>query len=215
MTRTTRQAGTAAAPGTAPVRRPLTDVGPVEVKVPRDTAGTFEPQSVKGRQRTLTRVEERVPYLSFDVQIREVIRSGNMVESVNARIRTAVQARGRFPNEAAALECVCTAPMSQDPTGKGRRRWTVRGKAPLNAFQVAFQTAFEGRLTPPPATASPQPSSAVDWTHPRGGGLSVCSVSRLRSGRSPVSSWGPGRGRVRRGGRGRWRRGGQGCCVRC
>ncbi|MEV8207511.1 transposase [Streptomyces sp. NPDC079189] len=29
----------------------LTDVGPVEVRVPRDTAGTFEPQIVKKRQR--------------------------------------------------------------------------------------------------------------------------------------------------------------------
>jgi Transposase, Mutator family len=31
----------------------LTDVGPVEVKVPRDVAGTFEPQIVKKRQRRL------------------------------------------------------------------------------------------------------------------------------------------------------------------
>ncbi|MFD5430281.1 transposase, partial [Streptomyces sp. NPDC127084] len=36
----------------------LTDVGPVEVKVPRDTAGTFEPQLVKKRQRRLTGVDE-------------------------------------------------------------------------------------------------------------------------------------------------------------
>jgi putative transposase len=34
--------------------------------------------------------------------------------------------------------------MSLDPTGAGRRRWTMRWKAPLNAFQIAF----EGRLTP-------------------------------------------------------------------
>ncbi|GGW97115.1 hypothetical protein GCM10010383_28670 [Streptomyces lomondensis] len=31
----------------------LTDVGPVEVRVPRDTAGSFEPQIVKKRQRRL------------------------------------------------------------------------------------------------------------------------------------------------------------------
>lgn len=31
----------------------LTDVGPVEVKVPRETAGTFEPQIVRKRQRRL------------------------------------------------------------------------------------------------------------------------------------------------------------------
>ena len=38
----------------------LTDVGPVEVRVPRDTAGTFEPQFVKKRQRRLTGVDEMV-----------------------------------------------------------------------------------------------------------------------------------------------------------
>ncbi len=41
----------------------LTDVGPVEVKVPRDLAGTFEPQLVKKRRR-LTGVDERVLSLS-------------------------------------------------------------------------------------------------------------------------------------------------------
>ncbi len=38
----------------------LTDVGPVEVKVPRDTSGTSEPQIVKKRQRRLTGVDEMV-----------------------------------------------------------------------------------------------------------------------------------------------------------
>ena len=42
----------------------LTDVGPVEVKVPRDTAGTFEPQIVRKRQRRLTGVGEMVLSLS-------------------------------------------------------------------------------------------------------------------------------------------------------
>ncbi|MGW0720323.1 IS256 family transposase [Streptomyces sp. NPDC002778] len=87
---------------------------------------------------------EMVPFLSFDVEIRKVICSTNAIESVNARIRKAVRARGHFPNEAAALKCVYMALMSLDPTGKGRRRWTMRWKAPLNAFQIAF----EGRLTP-------------------------------------------------------------------
>ncbi|MFG2480880.1 IS30 family transposase [Streptomyces fagopyri] len=54
------------------------------------------------------------------------------------------RARGHFPTEAAALKCVYMALMSLDPTGKGRKRWTMRWKAPLNAFQIAF----EGRLTP-------------------------------------------------------------------
>ncbi len=87
---------------------------------------------------------EMVPFLSFDVEIRKVICSTNAIESVNARIRKAVRARGHFPSETAALKCVYMALMSLDPTGKGRRRWTMRWKAPLNAFQIAF----EGRLTP-------------------------------------------------------------------
>ena len=87
---------------------------------------------------------EFVPFLSFDVEIRKVICSTNAIESVNARIRRSVRARGHFPNEAAALKCIYMALMSLDPTGKGRKRWTMRWKAPLNAFQIAF----EGRLTP-------------------------------------------------------------------
>ncbi|MGW2354185.1 IS256 family transposase [Actinacidiphila glaucinigra] len=87
---------------------------------------------------------EFVPFLSYDVEIRKVICSTNAIESVNARIRKAVRARGHFPNEAAAMKCVYMALMSLDPTGKGRKRWTMRLKAPLNAFQIEF----EGRLTP-------------------------------------------------------------------
>ncbi|WP_280314248.1 IS256 family transposase [Nocardia abscessus] len=87
---------------------------------------------------------EFVPFLAFDVEIRKVICSTNAIESVNARIRKAVRARGHFPNETAALKCVYMALMSLDPTGKGRKRWTMRWKAPLNAFQIAF----EGRLIP-------------------------------------------------------------------
>jgi len=87
---------------------------------------------------------EFVPFLAFDVEIRKVICSTNAIESVNARIRKAVRARGHFPTEQAALKCVYMALMSLDPTGKGRKRWTIRWKAPLNAFQIHF----EGRLTP-------------------------------------------------------------------
>jgi transposase-like protein len=85
---------------------------------------------------------EFVPFLAFDVEIRKVICSTNAIESVNARIRKAVRARGHFPSEAAALKCVYMALMSLDPTGRGRARWIMRWKAPLNAFQIAF----EGRL---------------------------------------------------------------------
>ncbi|GGV50268.1 hypothetical protein GCM10010245_79070 [Streptomyces spectabilis] len=42
----------------------LTDVGPVEIEVPRDREGSFEPQIVKRRQRRLTGVDEMVLPLS-------------------------------------------------------------------------------------------------------------------------------------------------------
>jgi putative transposase len=42
----------------------ITDVGPVEIRVPRDVAGSFEPQIVRKRQRRLTGVDELVLSLS-------------------------------------------------------------------------------------------------------------------------------------------------------
>lgn len=84
-----------------------------------------------------------MPFLAFDAEIRTVVCSTNAIESVNARIRRAVRARGHFPNETAALKCVYLAIMSLDPTGQGRRRWTMRWKPALNAFDIAF----EGRLS--------------------------------------------------------------------
>ena len=42
----------------------LTEVGPVEIEVPRDREGSFEPQIVKKRQRRLTGVDEMVLSLS-------------------------------------------------------------------------------------------------------------------------------------------------------
>ncbi|QCX82430.1 Transposase, Mutator family (plasmid) [Streptomyces sp. YIM 121038] len=84
---------------------------------------------------------ESVPFLQFDSGIRRVVCTANAMESVNARIRKAVRARGHFPNEQAAIRCVCMAIMSLDPTGQGRKRWSQRWKAALNAFE----TTFDGR----------------------------------------------------------------------
>jgi transposase-like protein len=81
---------------------------------------------------------EFVPFLQFDAEIRTVIYTTNAIESINARIRKAVKARGHFPNEQAAIKCIYLAIMSIDPTGKGRQRWTNRWKPALNAFTIAF-----------------------------------------------------------------------------
>ena len=86
---------------------------------------------------------EFVPFLNFDVEIRRVVCTTNAIESINARIRRAVRARGHFPNEQGALKCVYLAVMSLDPTGTGQKRWMNRWKAALNAFEITF----DGRLS--------------------------------------------------------------------
>jgi putative transposase len=81
---------------------------------------------------------EFIPFLDYDVEIRKVICSTNAIESLNARYRRAVRARGHFPTEQAALKCLYLVTRSLDPTGQGRTRWTVRWKPALNAFAVTF-----------------------------------------------------------------------------
>ncbi|MEA2686056.1 MAG: putative transposase [Actinomycetota bacterium] len=88
--------------------------------------------------------EEFTPFLRFDQEIRTIIYTTNSIESLNARFRRAVRARGHFPNEQAALKCLFLTIVSLDPTGTGRKRWTNRWKPALNAFAIAFP----GRIVP-------------------------------------------------------------------
>lgn len=85
---------------------------------------------------------EFIPFLDYDVEIRKVICSTNAIESLNARYRRAVKARGHFPNEQAALKCLYLVTRSLDPTGTGRARWAMRWKPALNAFAITFGDRF-------------------------------------------------------------------------
>ncbi|MBF6278779.1 transposase, partial [Mycobacterium sp. 852002-51759_SCH5129042] len=80
---------------------------------------------------------EFTPFLDYDVEIRRVICSTNAIESLNARYRRAVRARGHFPTEQAALKCLYLVTRSLDPTGVGKARWAMRWKPALNAFAIA------------------------------------------------------------------------------
>ncbi len=82
-----------------------------------------------------TRWHKSQPWLTRKLKI--------TIESINARLRRAVRARGHFPTEQAALKCLYLAVISLDPTGKGRKRWTNRWKAALDAFDITF----DGRLS--------------------------------------------------------------------
>lgn len=90
---------------------------------------------------------EFIPFLDYDVEIRKVICSTNAIESLNARYRRAVKARGHFPNEQAALKCLYLVTRSLDPTGTGRTRWTMRWKPALNAFAITFSDRFPAAET--------------------------------------------------------------------
>jgi len=90
---------------------------------------------------------EFIPFLDYDVEIRRVICSTNAIESLNARYRRAVRARGHFPTEQAALKCLYLVTRSLDPTGAGRARWTMRWKPALNAFAITFGDRFPAAET--------------------------------------------------------------------
>ena len=82
--------------------------------------------------------DEFIPFLDYDLEIRRVICSTNAIESLNARFRRAVRARGHFPNEQSAMKTLYLVVRSLDPKGTGQTRWAVRWKPALNAFAITF-----------------------------------------------------------------------------
>ena len=90
---------------------------------------------------------EFIPFLDYDVEVRKVICSTNAIESLNARYRRAVKARGHFPAEQAALKCLYLVTRSLDPTGTGRTKWAMRWKPAINAFAITFGDRFPAAET--------------------------------------------------------------------
>jgi transposase-like protein len=78
---------------------------------------------------------------------RNFIPGTNAIESLNARYRRAIKARGHFPTEQAALKCLYLVTRSLDPTGTGRTRWAMRWKPALNAFAITFGDRFPSAET--------------------------------------------------------------------
>ncbi|MFE2615318.1 IS256 family transposase [Micromonospora chalcea] len=131
------------------------DIKPIYTAVNADAArAAFDDLADKwgGRYPAMIRLwdnawAEFIPFLDYDLEIRTVICSTNAIESLNARYRRAVKARGHFPNEQAALKCLYLVTRSLDPTGAGRTRWTMRWKPALNAFAITFSDRFPAAET--------------------------------------------------------------------
>lgn len=135
-------------PQHVPLRRPPGHLHRGERRAGRGPAGRLR-REVVGKYSAAVKLwrsawGEFVPFLDYDVEIRKIICTTNAIESLNARYRRAVRARGHFPNDAAALKCLYLVTRALDPTGRGRARWVIRWKAALNAFAITF----EGRINP-------------------------------------------------------------------
>jgi hypothetical protein len=85
---------------------------------------------------------EFIPFLDYDLEIRRALSTTNAIESLIARYRRAIKARGHFPSEQAAMKCLYLVTRSLDPTGRGRARWAMRWKPALNAFAITFGDRF-------------------------------------------------------------------------
>jgi putative transposase len=82
--------------------------------------------------------EQFIPFLDYDVEIRKVICSTNAIESLNARYRRAIRARGHFPTEQAAMECLYLVTRRPGPHRGRQRPRTMRWKPVINAFAITF-----------------------------------------------------------------------------
>lgn len=131
------------------------DIKPVYTAVNADAARVaFEAMAETWGQRygAIVRLwdnawQEFIPFLDYDVEIRRVLCSTNAIESLNARYRRAVKARGHFPTEQAALKCLYLVTRSLDPTGNGKTRWAMRWKPAINAFAITFSDRFPAAET--------------------------------------------------------------------
>ena len=95
-------------------------------------------QNADTRFRARGGTDQFTPFLAYDVEIRRVICTTNAIESLNARFRRAVRARGHFPTDQAALKCLYLVARSLDPTGTAKKRWMNRWKPALNAFAADY-----------------------------------------------------------------------------
>ncbi|QHC23741.1 IS256 family transposase [Streptomyces sp. GS7] len=83
---------------------------------------------------------EFTPYLAFPPEIRKVVYSTNLIESINARLRKATRNRGHFPSEQAALKVLYLAVREQiTPRARDVNHVAAHWKKALNRFSLFFE----------------------------------------------------------------------------
>ncbi|MBQ1022770.1 IS256 family transposase [Micromonospora sp. C95] len=80
---------------------PTLDAASMRFEEFTDTWGTKYPAVIRLWQ---TNWERFTPFLAFDVEIRKLINTTNMIESLNSRFRQATRRRGHFTTEQAAMK---------------------------------------------------------------------------------------------------------------
>jgi putative transposase len=89
---------------------------------------------------------EFTPFLAFPPEVRRVIYTTNLIESMNARLRKVTRNRGQFPSEQAALKVLYLAVRNLEEF-RGRNVG-IRSSGWKQALQ-AFTIYFDGRIPTP------------------------------------------------------------------
>jgi putative transposase len=87
--------------------------------------------------------EKVTPFLDFPIEIRRVIYTTNIVESLNATLRKAVRNRGHFPTEDSLLKVLYLAIRGVS------KKWTMpirEWKQALNRFAIMFPERLPEKL---------------------------------------------------------------------
>ena len=93
-----------------------------------------------------THWEQFTPFLAFPPEVRRVIYTTNLIESINARLRKVTRNRGQFPSEQAVLKVLYLAVRNLEEFR--RPNVGIRSSGWKQALQ-AFTIYFQGRIPTP------------------------------------------------------------------
>ena len=79
-----------------------------------------------------------MPFYAFPQEVRRIIYTTNAIESLNAKLRRAVRARGHFPTDDSAMKLYLVLNMAAKQWKMPQREWTMA--------KAQFAIFFEGRF---------------------------------------------------------------------